>query len=73
MQNLDLAKMIESLRPLMADQDNKGNFVYPSLLKEVPSVTLPYVGVQKDDSVYGELGRGPEGNRRRATASEFGL
>jgi hypothetical protein len=53
----DMPTMISALRHLMAGDDGNRDFSPPSLLKEVPSLTLPYSAAPKDLSEYGQLGR----------------
>ena len=49
-------EMVTALRHLMGREDGGNDFTPPSLLKEVPSVTLPYSSYRKENAPYGELG-----------------
>ena len=58
--------MIASLRHLMGTDDNTADFVFPSLLREVPSVTLPHTDYRGAMSENGELGGSAGRNSLRA-------
>lgn len=56
MTRLELSDMTASLRHLLADEDSSSDFVLPTLLREVPSLTLPHSNYKWAMSEYAELG-----------------
>lgn len=63
---LTLTHKVESLRHLMALDESNGDFDPPSLLKEVPSVTLTGTYFSKGPDQYASLGGSARGDRRGA-------
>ena len=59
----EMNERVNALRHLMSDDCGQGDFVFPTLLKEVPSITSPNTVYRGVDSEYGELGRRPKRDR----------
>lgn len=63
MTNTPLSTMTAALRHLMATQDSAGDFVFPTILKEVPSLTLPYSEYRGEFSEDGQLAGNSAGDK----------
>ena len=50
------ARYVEQFRHLLGDDDRRGDFVFPSLLKEVPSVTSTGTSSRNSEVSSAELG-----------------
>lgn len=60
-ERVSLADRAAELAHLMAAEGRPvGNFVFPSLLKEIPSVTSTHTDIEWAQKLYGELGRHSE-------------
>lgn len=50
-----LHEMVFQLRHLMAQEDDGNDFSFPTLLREVPSITAPHTGYRGESGTYAEL------------------